>query len=90
MLAPTERRRGRAALSAPEQAAHCWNRHREERSDAAIQTTVECPTTPGLLRSARNDDRGSTQMQFALLRLVDFLKNNTRSRPAWQEIVDFS
>jgi hypothetical protein len=37
MLAPTERRRGRAALSAPEQATHCWNRHREERSDAAIQ-----------------------------------------------------
>ena len=53
-----------------------WNRHREERSDAAIQTS---PCTPGLLRRsppgrtgvfqrpmARNDDRGSTQTQFVL------------------------
>ena len=67
-------------------AASAWNRHREKRSDAAIQEGVGraiqegvgSPTTPGLLRHspsgrtgvfrramARNDDRGSTQMQFA-------------------------
>ena len=49
-----------------EQAAYWWNRHREERSDVAIQGDVERSTTPGLLRFARNDDRGSTLMQFAL------------------------
>jgi protein involved in polysaccharide export with SLBB domain len=42
------------------------NRHREERSDAAIQGAVRRPTTPGWLRLASNDDRGSTQTQFAL------------------------
>ena len=36
-------------------------RHREERSDAAIQGTVGRPTASGLLRSARNDGRGSSR-----------------------------
>ncbi len=44
------------------------NRHREERSDAAIQGIVGRPAIPGLLRSARND--GSTQMQEALPSVV--------------------
>jgi peptide/nickel transport system ATP-binding protein len=43
-----------------------WNRHREERSDAAIQGAVGGPTTPGLLRFARNDDPGSIQSQHVL------------------------
>jgi hypothetical protein len=31
------------------------NRHREERSDAAIQESRGARRSPGLLRSARND-----------------------------------
>ena len=55
-------------------------RHREERSDAAIQGIVGCPASPRLLRHspfertgvfrrpmARNDDRGSTQPHLALV-----------------------
>jgi hopene-associated glycosyltransferase HpnB len=62
-----------------ERAVFGSNRHREERSDAAIQGVVRRLTTPGLLRHsppgrtgvfrrpmARNDDRGSAQTQFAL------------------------
>jgi hopene-associated glycosyltransferase HpnB len=62
-------RRERAALGS--------NRHREERSDAAIQRVIGLPATPGLLRHspsertgvfrrpmARNDDRGSTETEF--------------------------
>jgi hypothetical protein len=37
------------AKSILERAAFGWNRHREQRSDAAIQGTVGRPTTPGLL-----------------------------------------
>ena len=48
-----------------------WNRHREERSDVAIQGAVGRPTTPGLLRFARNDDRGSTQLHYTAACLVD-------------------
>jgi hypothetical protein len=36
-------------------------RHREERSDAATPGAVRRPTTPGLLRFARNGDCGSTK-----------------------------
>ena len=43
-----------------------WDRHREEQSDAAIQESWSALRSPGLLRFARNDDRGSTLMQFAL------------------------
>jgi hypothetical protein len=50
-----------------ERAAFEWNRHREERSDAAIQGKVGRPTFPGLLRFARNDVAGSTQTQSALV-----------------------
>jgi uncharacterized protein YndB with AHSA1/START domain len=42
------------------------NRHRDERSDAAIQESPGARRSPGLLRFARNDDCGSTQMQFGL------------------------
>ena len=42
------------------------NRHREERSDAAIRGAVRRLTIPGLLRFARNDDCGPAQTQFAL------------------------
>jgi hypothetical protein len=34
--------------------------------DVAIQKAVGRPTFPWMLRFARNDDRGSTQMQFIL------------------------
>jgi Putative DNA-binding domain len=58
-----------------------WNRHREERSDAAIQRAGGRPTTPGLLRFARNDDRGSTQLRQALASLPDV----ARLENAWVE-----
>ena len=35
-----------------------WSRHREERSDVAIQGAAGRPTTPGLLRFARNVELG--------------------------------
>jgi peptide/nickel transport system ATP-binding protein len=41
-------------------------RHREERSDVAIQGDVGRPTPPGLIRVARNDKPGSTRSQHAL------------------------
>jgi hypothetical protein len=49
------------------------NRHREERGDAATRRSrmpqgARCSL--GLLRFARNDDRGSTQMQLTLMRLA--------------------
>ena len=60
------------------------NRHREERSDLAIQRAAGGPTTPGLLRRspsgrtgvsrrpmARNDDRGSIQLHHATVCLAD-------------------
>jgi hopene-associated glycosyltransferase HpnB len=53
------------------------NRHREERSDAAIQGVVRLSTTSGLLRFARNDHLGSTQIQSAP-------KNEP---PAWPSVV---
>jgi hypothetical protein len=58
-----------------------WNRHREERSDAAIQRAGGRPTTPGLLRFARNDDRGSTQLHQALASFPDV----ARLENAWVE-----
>jgi hypothetical protein len=57
------------------------NRHREERSDAAIQRTVGRPTTPGFLRFARNDDRSSTQLHHAIATLADV----ARLENAWVE-----
>jgi Putative DNA-binding domain len=56
-------------------------RHREERSDAAIQRAVGCPTTPGLLHFARNDDRSSTQLHYATASLPDI----ARLENAWVE-----
>jgi hypothetical protein len=47
------------------------NRHREERSDAAIRRAAGRPTTPGLRRFTRNDDRGSIQLHHATVCLVD-------------------
>ena len=44
-----------------ERDAFGWTRHREERSDVAIQGTVGRPTASGLLRSARNGGRGSSR-----------------------------
>jgi hypothetical protein len=55
-----------------------WNRHREERSDAAIQGAVGPPTTPGLLRFARNDEGGSTH-------LIACLVDVARLENAWVE-----
>jgi ABC-type oligopeptide transport system ATPase subunit len=42
-----------------------WSRHREERSDAAIQSRRTGPSSPGLLRLARNDELDSTQSHHA-------------------------
>jgi hypothetical protein len=59
-----------ARAIAPEQAsaAFVWNRHREDprvlaRGDAAIQESPGALRSPGLLRFARNDDRGSTKCE---------------------------
>jgi hypothetical protein len=57
------------------------NRHREERSDAAIQRAAGRSTTPGLLRFARNDDRSSTQLHHATASLPDV----ARLENAWVE-----
>jgi len=46
-------------------AAFGSNRHREERSDAAIQESPGARRSPGLLRFARNDDCGSSRVQSA-------------------------
>ena len=61
-MGPSARRSGMETAS-----ARCvgWNRHCEERSDEAIQGNVGALRSLGLLRFARNDDRGSTQMQIA-------------------------
>jgi hypothetical protein len=62
-----------------ERAALKWNRHREEPQGVERRPSFDGlwrrgdpggsrgPTTPGLLRFARNDGRGSTQMQPALV-----------------------
>jgi hypothetical protein len=56
-------------------------RHREERSDAAIQRPVGRPATPGLLRFARNDDGSSTRVHLDLPILPDV----ARLENAWVE-----
>ncbi len=56
----------RAAKRASAPNAFGWNRHREERSDAAIQESRGARGSPGLLRSARNDDAGSRKSHHAL------------------------
>jgi hypothetical protein len=48
----------RAPLAPTKQDAFGWNRHREERSDAAIQESSGALRSPGLLRFARNDELG--------------------------------
>jgi hypothetical protein len=55
-----------------------WNRHREERSDGAIQGAAGPRTTPGLLRFARNDEGGSTH-------LIACLVDVARLENAWVE-----
>jgi len=60
-----------------EPAAFGPNRHREERSDAAIQESQGAPRSPGLLRFARNDDCGSSQTQSV----------PSRGRDAWPSVV---
>src|ERR1700727_3739185 len=55
-----------AYSDALEPAALGRNRHREERSDAAIQESRGALRSPGLLRFARNDAAGSTEMQYVL------------------------
>jgi Putative DNA-binding domain len=57
------------------------DRHREERSDAAIQTAGVRPTTPGLLRFARNDDGGPTELHCPAANLPDV----ARLENAWVE-----
>ena len=42
------------------------NRHPEQRSDPAIQESRGALRSPGLLRFARNDAAGSTEMQYVL------------------------
>jgi uncharacterized protein len=67
-------------------AALTWDRHREARSDVAIQEPLGAPRSPGLLRHspsgrtgvfrrpiARNDDRGSTQVQVAVWAALAFV-----------------
>jgi Putative DNA-binding domain len=72
-----------AAASEPgvEDDAFGRNRHREERSDAAIQRAIERPTTTGLLRFARNDDHSSTHVHHATTSLSDV----ARLENAWVE-----
>jgi peptide/nickel transport system ATP-binding protein len=60
-------RPARAALPPLQGDAFGWSRHGEERSDAAIQAAVERPTTPGLLRFARNDERDSIRQGHVLV-----------------------
>jgi hopene-associated glycosyltransferase HpnB len=55
------RERDDTASARLECAAFRSNRHREERSDAAIQESQGARRSPGLLLSARNDDGGSPQ-----------------------------
>ncbi len=57
------------------------NRHCEERSDEAIQRASGALCPPGLLRFARNDERGSTQLHHAAACLVDV----ARLENAWVE-----
>jgi hypothetical protein len=57
---------GRFTTTRPSRIAFGRNRHREERSDTAIQEAQSALSSPGLLRFARNDAAGSTQMQYAL------------------------
>src|ERR1700684_621862 len=54
-----------------ERAAFQWSRHCEERSDEPIQRTWGALRFPGLLRFARNDAAGSTEMQLALAEPVE-------------------
>ena len=60
-----------------ENALEC-NRHCEERSDVAIQRASGTRCSPGLLRFARNDDRGSTH-------LIACLVDVARLENAWVE-----
>ena len=46
----------------------------------AIQRAVGRPTTPGLLRFARNDDRDSTHTQFGLSPAPALLELNPHER----------
>jgi len=60
-----------------------WNRHREERSDAAIQGPHGALRSPGLLRFARNDDDvlGLAHFHHATAGLVEV----ARLENAWAE-----
>jgi cytochrome c-type biogenesis protein CcmH len=68
------RRRGHAPRANPHPLLKLTGtRHREERSDAAIQGDVGCLTAPGLLRCARNDGFGSTRIPVAVRLAMLFL-----------------
>jgi hypothetical protein len=70
------KRKRAAALSALRS-----NRNVIARSEATRRSrAVRRRTTPGLLRFARNDDRGSTQTQFAL----DKKPRGKNWKPAWK------
>jgi hypothetical protein len=60
------RGRRRPPSTVLERAAFGRNRHREERSDAAIQESSSALRSLDRFACARDDNRGSTQMQFAL------------------------
>jgi Putative DNA-binding domain len=66
-----------AAGPGREEAREC-NRHCEERSDEAIQRTSGPLRSPGLLRFARNDEKGSTH-------LISSLVDVARLENAWVE-----
>jgi Putative DNA-binding domain len=51
-----------------------WNRHREERSDAAIPSHRPGPSSLDRFACARDDDRGSTQIHHAAASLADVAK----------------
>jgi hypothetical protein len=63
-----------------EDEARRWDRHREERSDVAIQRASGALCSPGLLRFARNDD-GAALFHHAAACLVDV----ARLENAWVE-----
>jgi hypothetical protein len=58
-----------------------WDRHREERSDVAIQSRCPGPSPLDRFAYARDDDRGSASLHHALACLADI----ARLENAWVE-----
>jgi hypothetical protein len=75
---------------------------RSDRATRRSRSREAHPQPPGLLRHSPSEGRSFDALSVAMTRLVRFkrnmlqpdlpafLKNNTKSKPTWQEIVDFS